>query len=176
MMTLATSVSSPKTLYQVAAELYHAHGGDEEKTRNALRARINHDIALADQALAYVVDMLIANQISHERSDKLRAMAMEPRPDRALTDVGLEARGRFSLMTYKLPETMKLLGEATKAEIYAAYEHHRTSRVSHGLRERWFYSIWEALADVKTPVKRQLKESDLRKLEIRARKAEAEAR
>lgn len=164
------------TLHQLAAKCYKESSGDDQRAVRLLVSRIRHNDTTADDALNLAASILIAQQRSNSRVVKLRMVHAGEDRGQAVTDRGLEARGDANLMTYRLPVTGIALGDATREEIQAALLYHRSMRSGHGIRERWFSLVWQAMKDTKLPVKRQLKETDLQNLEKRARKDEERGR
>lgn len=174
-MATATKPAT-ETIHELARRYYAEAKGDESAARQRWIAKVRHEPALVSEALNYCASMVVGSQVSSERATLLRAG--HANEDRGVSDGGrgLAARASSNLMAYQLPVTHKPLAEATKGEVQDAYDFHRTNRKTHGIRERWFGLIWQALKDDKQPVRRQLSETDLRNLETRARKEEERVR
>jgi len=162
------------SIFQVVSLAYRESDGNEDQVRARLLARVKRDDRLLTEALVVAIDILLGSHLGNQRNSRLRAASRE---DRGLKDSGLAARGTsnlHSLMAYPMPRTYQRLGDCTREEVHEAYMFHRSCRVGHGLRERWFLLVYKALKDPKLPVKRQLGEDDLQHLERRAKKDEDE--
>lgn len=168
---MATSIQTKPSIHEIAREVFLAAKGDEVKARQRWLSLVRHDPALVAEALNYCATLVVSTQISAQRHTSLRAVHVNE--DRGTRDNGLAARAESNLMTFPLPQNHKPLGQATKKEVQEALFWHRTQRNTHGMRERWFGLIWQAMKDAALPVKRQLSETDLRNMATRARKEEA---
>ena len=169
-MATAVATKAKRTIHQLMRQFFAEAKGDESKARQRWLGVVQQDPALVTQALAYVADMLISGEVSGKRGKLVRVVTANA--DRAMSDRGLELRGISNLMSWLLPQSHKPLGKATKAEVHGAYFFHRKLRETHGVRERWFGLIWQALKDELAPVDKQLGEEDLKNLYVRAQKEE----
>jgi len=158
-----------------AREAMDRSKGDREAAKRLMRTWVDGDAkvrsALIDPLIDGAIDQAIRNACAADRN----ALIARRDPGTVPDDVGLRMRARFNLeglYAFQLPGQNKPLGEAVKADIAEAANYHAGQRQGHGVKERWFRMIHQALKDSQKPVKRQLSHEDLSNMFTRAEKEE----